>query len=234
MFSSPLFLIFIVFALLSWIVSSQLKSRFERYSKVPLTSGLSGREVAERMLYANGITNVKVQSVQGQLTDHYNPADRTINLSHDVFNGRSVAAAAVAAHETGHAVQHYQSYAFLEFRSALVPLQNISAKVLNVIFIAMFAGAFLMPQLMPMKLALQVIIAAYAVFTLFAFVTLPVEIDASRRALAWLSTSGVTSGTSQAQAKDALKWAAYTYVVAALSALATLVYYIMIYTSRRD
>lgn len=234
MFTSPLFLIFIFFALLSWIVSSRLKSRFQKYSQVPLAGGLSGREVAEQMLYSNGIRNVRVISVEGQLTDHYNPADRTVNLSHDVFYGRSVAAAAVAAHETGHAIQHYQSYAFLELRSALVPLQNVSAKVLNVIFIAMFAGAFLLPGLMPMKLALQIIIAAYAIFTLFAFVTLPVEIDASRRALAWLSTSGVTSGASQEQAKDALKWAAYTYVVAALSALATLVYYIMIYTSRRD
>ncbi len=234
MFTSPLFLIFIFFALLSWIVSSQLKSRFAKYSKVPLTSGMSGREVAERMLQSSGINNVRVISVDGQLTDHYNPANRTINLSHDVYNGRNVSAAAVAAHETGHAIQHYQSYAFLEFRSALVPLQNISAKVLNIIFIAMFAGALLMPGLMPMKLALQIIIAAYAVFTLFAFVTLPVEIDASRRALAWLSTNGITSGASADQAKDALKWAAYTYVVAALSALATLIYYIMIYTSRRD
>ncbi len=234
MFTSPLFFIFIFFALLSWLVSSRLKSRFQKYSQVPLAGGLSGREVAERMLESNGLRNVRVISVDGQLTDHYNPADRTVNLSHDVFYGRSVAAAAVAAHETGHAIQHYQSYAFLEFRSALVPLQNVSAKVLNVIFIAMFAGAFLLPGLMPMKLALQVIIAAYAVFTLFAFVTLPVEIDASRRALAWLNNSGITSGTTQEQAKDALKWAAYTYVVAALSALATLVYYIMIYTSRRD
>jgi Zn-dependent membrane protease YugP len=234
MFTSPLFLIFIFFALLSWIVSSQLRSRLAKYSQVPLTSGLSGREVAERMLQSNGIYNVKVMSVAGELTDHYNPTNRTINLSNDVYHGRNVSAAAVAAHETGHAIQHYQSYAFLEFRSALVPLQNVSAKVLNIIFIAMFAGALLMPGLMPMKLALQIIIAAYAVFTLFAFVTLPVEIDASRRALAWLSSSGITSGASADQAKDALKWAAYTYVVAALSALATLIYYIMVYTSRRD
>ncbi len=234
MFTSPLFLIFIFFALLSWLVSARLKSRFKKYSEVPLAGGLAGNEVAERMLQSNGIRNVRVISVEGQLTDHYNPADRTINLSHDVYYGRNVAAAAVAAHETGHAIQHYQSYAFLEFRSALVPLQNVSAKVLNVIFIAMFVGAFLLPGLMPMKLALQIIIAAYAIFTLFAFVTLPVEIDASRRALAWLNTSGVTSGQAHEQAKDALKWAAYTYVVAALSALATLVYYIMIYTSRRD
>ena len=234
MFTSPLFLIYIFFALLSWLVSARLKSRFKKYSEVPLAGGLAGNEVAERMLQSNGIRNVRVISVEGQLTDHYNPADRTINLSHDVYYGRNVAAAAVAAHETGHAIQHYQSYAFLEFRSALVPLQNVSAKVLNVIFIAMFVGAFLLPGLMPMKLALQIIIAAYAIFTLFAFVTLPVEIDASRRALAWLNTSGVTSGQAHEQAKDALKWAAYTYVVAALSALATLVYYIMIYTSRRD
>ncbi len=234
MFTSPLFFIFIFFALVSWLVSARLKNRFKKYSEVPLVGGLSGREVAERMLQSNGIRNVNVVSVEGQLSDHYNPTNRTINLSHDVFYGRSVAAAAVAAHETGHAVQHYQSYAFLEFRSALVPLQNVSAKVLNIIFIAMFVGAFLLPGLMPMKLALQVIIAAYAIFTLFAFVTLPVEIDASRRALVWLNTSGIATGAAHDQAKDALKWAAYTYVVAALSALATLVYYIMIYTSRRD
>lgn len=186
------------------------------------------------MLQSSGIRNVSVISVEGQLTDHYNPANRTINLSHDVFYGRNVSAAAVAAHETGHAIQHYQSYAFLEFRSALVPLQNVSAKILNVIFIAMFVGAIFLPGIMPMGLALQIIIAAYSMFTLFAFVTLPVEIDASRRALAWLNSSGITTGQAQEQAKDALRWAAYTYVVAALSALATLVYYIMIYTSRRD
>ncbi|TAJ13305.1 zinc metallopeptidase [Marinilabiliaceae bacterium JC017] len=234
MLTSPLFLIFIGFTLLSWIVSSQLKSRFKAYSKIPVNNGLTGKEIAEKMLRANGLFNVQVISVQGQLTDHYNPSNRTVNLSPDVYHGRSVAAAAVAAHETGHAVQHANSYAFLELRSALVPLQNVSAKILNVIFIAMFFGAFAFRSIMPYDLALQIIIGCYGIFTLFSFITLPVEIDASRRALAWLNTSGVVMGDAHSKAKDALRWAAYTYVVAALSALATLAYYLMIFLGRRD
>jgi Zn-dependent membrane protease YugP len=234
MFTSPLFIIFIVFMLLSWIVSSQLKSRFKKYSKVPIDRGLSGREIAEKMLRDNGINDVRVVSVKGQLSDHYNPANKTVNLSEGVYGGRSVASAAVAAHECGHAVQHARAYAPLKLRSALVPIQNVSSRILNAIFIMMFFGSFLLPSFLSLDTALLVIIACYAVFSLFAVITLPVEINASSRALAWLSSSGITSGHNHGQAKDALKWAAYTYVVAALSALATLAYYLMIFFGRRD
>lgn len=234
MFMSPLFLIFIAFMIISWAVSSRLKSKFRAYSRVPVNYGLTGREVAEKMLRQNGLMNVQVVAVPGQLSDHYNPATRTINLSPDVYHGQSVAAAAVAAHETGHAIQHANSYAFLEFRSALVPLQNISAKVINVIFMVMMFGSFLLPGLMPFQLAVQIIVACYAIFTLFAFITLPVEIDASRRALAWLNTAGITTHESHPKAKDALKWAAYTYVVAALSSLVTLIYWVMVLMGGSD
>jgi hypothetical protein len=234
MFSFPLLLIFGVFMLLSWIVGAQLKSRFKRYSNTPLKSGMSGKDVAEKMLRDNGIYDVKVLSVPGQLSDHYNPANRTVNLSPEVHNGRNVAAAAVAAHECGHAVQHARAYAPLQMRSALVPIQNVSAKILNVIFMMMFFGAVLLPSIISYDLALLVIIACYGIFTLFAFITLPVEINASSRALAWLNNSGITFGKGHEEAKDALKWAAMTYVVAALSALATLAYYVMLFLNRRD
>lgn len=195
---------------------------------------MSGKEVAEKMLRDNGIYDVKVLSVPGQLSDHYNPASKTVNLSPEVHNGRNVAAAAVAAHECGHAVQHARAYAPLQIRSALVPLQNVSAKILNVIFMMMFFGAILLPSIISYDMALLVIIACYSVFTLFAFITLPVEINASSRALTWLNSSGITFGRGHEEAKDALKWAAMTYVVAALSALATLAYYVMLFLNRRD
>jgi Zn-dependent membrane protease YugP len=223
-----------VFMLLSWIVSAQLKSRFRRYSQIPVNYGMTGRDVAEKMLRENGINDVSVISVQGQLTDHYNPIDKTVNLSQDVYNGKNVSAAAVAAHECGHAVQHAEAYAPLKLRSSLVPVQNVSAKVMNIIFIAMFVGAIAFQRIFPMNLALLVIIACYAVFTLFALITLPVEINASQRALAWLSNANVTGHDSYPQAKDALKWAAYTYVVAALSSLAMLLYFIFMFLGRRD
>jgi len=223
-----------VFMLLSWIVSAQLKSRFRRYSQIPVNYGMSGRDVAEKMLHENGITDVSVISVEGQLTDHYNPMDKTVNLSKDVYHGKNVSAAAVAAHESGHAIQHAQAYAPLKFRSALVPIQNVSAKVMNFIFIAMFFGAFAFQRILSFDLAIIVIIACYAIFTLFALVTLPVEINASQRALAWLSNANVTGYDSFPQAKDALKWAAYTYVVAALSSLAMLLYYVFLLLGRRD
>ncbi|WP_026474508.1 zinc metallopeptidase [Alkaliflexus imshenetskii] len=229
-----LLIIFVVFMLASWIVSSQLKSRFKRYSQTPISGGMSGREIAEKMLRDSGVYDVKVLSVGGQLSDHYNPANKTVNLSAEVYQGRNVAAAAVAAHECGHAIQHARAYAPLQLRSALVPLQNVSAKMLNIIFIAMFFGAFMLPNVISFDLALIIIIACYSVFTAFAVITLPVEINASQRALAWLNTSGITGGRSHEEAKDALKWAAYTYVVAALSAMATLAYYLMIFFSRRD
>lgn len=224
--------IFIGFALLSFIVSSRLKSKFNKYSQVGLS--MSGAEVAKRMLENNGIYDVTIRPVEGSLTDHYNPTDKTVNLSHDVYYGRSVSAAAVAAHETGHAIQHATAYSWLQLRTALVPLQNVSAKILNVIFIVMFAGAFLLPNLMPMTLALQIIVAAYAIFALFAVVTLPVEINASQCAIAWLTNTGIIVGETREQARDALKWAAYTYVVAALSAIATLLYYVMMLVGRND
>lgn len=227
-----LWIILIVFAVASFVVSRRLNSKFEKYSRVPLRE--SGAEVAARMLRENGVSGVSIRQVQGRLTDFYNPTDRSLNLSADVYGGRSVAAAAVAAHETGHALQHAQAYAGLKLRTALVPLQNISSTVLNVIFIASFALALLMPQLFPVRLALMVIIAAYAVITLFSFVTLGVEIDASKRAIGWLTSSGMVAGETRDGAIDALKWAAYTYAVAALSALVTLIYYILRFTRSND
>ncbi|MCG8580935.1 MAG: zinc metallopeptidase [Bacteroidales bacterium] len=227
MFSPVLLIIFIGFAILSWAVSSRLKNKFKKYSQIPINYGMTGKEVAEKMLRQNGLMNVQVNCVQGRLSDHYNPASRSINLSEDVYHGRSIASAAVAAHETGHAIQHANSYPFLEFRSAMVPIQNVSAKVLNFMFYAMIFGVFAIDGLLSPNLALQIVIACYAVFTLFAFITLPVEIDASKRALAWLNTAGITTQDTHDKAKDALKWAAYTYVVAALSALATLLFFIM-------
>lgn len=216
----------------SWAVSQRLKSKFRKYSQIPIGSGLSGKEIAERMLRENGIYDVQVMSVPGKLTDHYNPANRTVNLSPEVYSGRSAAAAAVAAHECGHAVQHARSYSMLEFRSTLVPIQNVSARVLNAIFIGLMFGSILLPGLIPFDLALLIIIGCYFVFTLFAFVTLPVEFDASKRALAWIQDRGVVNPQEYDMAKDALKWAAMTYVVAALGSLVQLLYWVMIYLGR--
>lgn len=225
-----LYVIFGVFALLSWIVSSRLKSKFAKYSRVPVQ--MTGAEVAQRMLRENGIYDVTVRPTSGSLTDFYDPRNKTVNLSEDVYASRSVAAAAVAAHETGHAIQHAEAYSFLELRTALVPLQNVSAKVLNIIFIAMFAFAFFMPAFIPF--AGIIIIAAYSILTLFSVVTLPVEINASKRAVNWLTDTGIVVGETRDNAIDALKWAAYTYVVAALSSIATLLYYIIRFTGNRD
>lgn len=219
-------LIFGVFAVFSMIVSGMLKSKFKKYSKIPITNGMTGKDVAERMLRDNGISDVQVISTSGQLSDHYNPATKTVALSQDVYFGQSIAAAAVAAHECGHAVQHATAYTWLNLRSKLVPLQNISATILNTIFTLMFFGVFLLNNSFT-PIALSVIVVAYAVFTIVAFVTLPVEINASSRALLWLSESGITNYNNHSQAKDALKWAAYTYVVAALSSLAMLVYFLL-------
>ena len=216
----------------SWAVSTRLKNKFRKYSQVALGSGLSGKEIAELMLRDNGIYDVSVTSVQGRLTDHYNPANKTVNLSPDVYNGRSAAAAAVAAHECGHAVQHANAYQWLEFRSAMVPVQNVSARVINIVFIAMFFGSFVLNGIIDSQLALLVIIGCYSVFTLFAFVTLPVEYDASKRALAWIQDRNIVDEREHAMAKDALNAAASTYLVAALGALATLLYYVMIFLGR--
>jgi uncharacterized protein len=215
--------------LVSWYVSNKLKRKFEEYSKYQLLSGMSGKEVAEQMLRDNRIYDVKILSVEGRLTDHYNPSDKTVNLSADVYNGRSAASAAVAAHECGHALQHAQAYSMLELRSTLVPIQSISANILNVLMIAlMFGGMFLVgPGALP--IVLLVIIACNLVLTTFALITLPVEFDASNRALAWMESRGVTNSQEHAMAKDALNWAARTYVVVAIGAFAQLLYYVMMY-----
>ena len=204
-----------------------LKSKFEKYSKIPLDNGMSGREVAERMLRDNGITGVSVVSIQGQLTDHYNPADKTINLSPEVYNGRSVSAAAVAAHECGHAVQHAKAYAWLGLRSRLVPVVSFSSKWGQWILLA----GVLLIKISPAILLAGIVL--FALTTFFSVITLPVEINASRRALVWLSNAGITSYQNNEKAQDALRWAAYTYVVAALGSLAILLYYIMIFTGSR-
>jgi len=222
-----IWVIMIGIMLLSMVVSMTLKSKFNKYSKIPLDNGMSGREVAERMLRDNGITDVKIGSVEGQLTDHYNPADKTINLSREVYDGRSISSAAVAAHETGHAVQHAKAYAWLGFRSNLVPIVSFTSKWVTWILLA----GILLIKTFPALLLVGIILFAFT--TLFSFITLPVEIDASRRALAWLSNAGITSYQNHDKAQDALKWAAYTYVIAALGSLATLLYYIMIFTGSR-
>ena len=211
------------------IVQFNLKSKFRQYSEVPLSSGLSGKEVAEKMLRDNGIYDIEVISVNGFLSDHYNPSKKTINLSPDVFAGRNIAAAAVAAHECGHAVQHATAYSMLTLRSALVPVVQISTNLAQwVILIGL--GAFTFGGGNQTVLLIGIIL--FAVSTLFSVITLPVELDASARALKWLRSSGITSVTQQEKAKDALKWAALTYVVAALASIAMLVQYILIYQSR--
>jgi len=223
-----LIVIFIVFALLSWAVSSRLKNKFKKYSQVGLQTGLSGREIVELMLVDHGIQDVKITCQPGKLTDHYNPSNRTVNLSEDVYHGKSVASAAVAAHECGHAVQHAKAYSFLEFRSAMVPVQSISARLMNFIMLAMiFGGGFLYG--LGIQNIILVIIAAQFVMTLFSVVTLPVEFDASNRALAWITNRGMVNGQEHEMAKDALKWAAMTYVVAALGSIMTLFYWLMVF-----
>lgn len=224
-----IWIIFIGIAVISYLVQANLKNKFDRYSREPIAGGMTGREVAEKMLHDNDIYDVTVTSTNGMLTDHYNPANKTVNLSESVYNSCSVAAAAVAAHECGHAVQHATAYSFLQMRSKLVPAVNFSSQIMSWVLLAGIILIQSMPQILLIGIAL------YAITTLFSFVTLPVEIDASRRALQWLNHSGITFGTTHAHAQDALRSAAYTYVVAALGSLATLIYYIMIFLgSRRD
>ena len=224
-----IWIIFIGIAVISYLVQANLKNKFDRYSREPIAGGMTGREVAEKMLHDNGIYDVTVTSTNGMLTDHYNPANKTVNLSESVYNSCSVAAAAVAAHECGHAVQHATAYSFLQMRSKLVPAVNFSSQIMSWVLLAGIILIQSMPQILLIGIAL------YAITTLFSFVTLPVEIDASRRALQWLNHSGITFGTTHTHAQDALRSAAYTYVVAALGSLATLIYYIMIFLgSRRD
>jgi Zn-dependent membrane protease YugP len=229
-----LLIIGIVFMIVGWLVSNKLKSKFHEYSQIPLQRNLSGAEIARLMLADHGIHDVQVISVEGQLTDHYNPVNKTVNLSPEVYNGRSAAAAAVAAHECGHAVQHATAYSMLEFRSAMVPIQNISSRIINIIFFMMMFGAFAVKGLFSFDTALLVIIGCYTVFALFALITLPVEFDASRRALAWIESRGIVTAREHDMAQDALKWAAMTYVVAAIAALASLMYWVMIFLNRRD
>ena len=215
--------------LLGMAVQSRLKSKFSDYSKVPTSSGLSGQEVAQKMLRDNGIYDVQVTSVEGALTDHYNPLDKTVNLSADVYAGRSVAAAAIAAHECGHAVQHATAYSMLMVRSKLVPAVQISSKLSQWVIIA---GLGFMGFGCGNPTILLVGIVLFAVTTLFTLITLPVEFDASARALTWLDTAKITTAPEKVKAKDALKWAALTYVVAALASIAMLVQYILIYQNR--
>ena len=229
-----LLIIGVVFMVIGSIVSGRLKSKFREYSKTQLAQNLTGAEIARLMLADNGIQDVKVISVQGQLTDHYNPGNKTVNLSEEVYNGRNAAAAAVASHECGHAVQHATAYSMLELRSAMVPIQNVTSKVMNIIFFAMMFGAFALKGLFSFDIAILVIIACYSVFALFALITLPVEFDASRRALVWIENRGIVNRQEHDMAKDALKWAAMTYVVAAIAALASLMYWVMIFLGRRD
>ncbi|MCC9136664.1 zinc metallopeptidase [Pontibacter silvestris] len=223
-----IYFIGIIFMLVSMAVSARLKSKFQKYSQTPLSSGLSGREIAEMMLADNGITDVRVISVAGKLTDHYNPADKTVNLSEYVYEARSAAAAAVAAHECGHAVQHAKAYSFLKFRSAMVPALSIASRYMQWIILI---GIFML-QTTPIPLAIGV--ALFGLTTIFSFITLPVEFDASKRALAWIDQRGVVTTQEHGMAKDALKWAALTYVVAALGSLATLLYYVSLLLGRRD
>lgn len=221
-------IIFGLIALVSFIVSQTLQSKFKKYSQVPLRNGMTGHDVALKMLHDNGIYDVQVISTAGQLTDHYNPMNKTVNLSESVYATNSVAAAAVAAHECGHAVQHAYGYAPLKMRSSLVPIVSFASSWVQWIILA---GLFFFN---PFPGLLWIGIALFAMTTIFSFITLPVEINASSRALAWLDNAGITDNTNNDKAKDALKWAAYTYVVAAVGSLATLIYYIMIAMSRRD
>lgn len=223
-----IWIIFGVFMLISLLVSRTLKSKFKKYSKIPTNYGLSGKEIAEKMLAENGIYDVEVMSVGGKLSDHYNPLKKTVNLSRDVYNGQNVAAAAVAAHECGHAVQHARAYSFLKMRSALVPAVSFISKWVQWILLAGIVLIETMPSIMFIGIIM------FGIMTLFSFITLPVEVNASKRALAWLQQTQITDSSSHGKAKDALKWAAYTYVVAALGSLATLLYYIMLFMGAND
>jgi len=218
----------LIFVGISMLVSLVLKGKFKAYSKLPLASGLSGREVAEKMLRENGIYDVKVTSVDGFLSDHYNPANKTVNLSPEVYNGDNISSAAVAAHECGHAVQHATGYSWLAMRSKLVPVVQVSSNLVNWILLI----GILMINRFPELLLAGIVL--FAITVVFSLITLPVEFDASRRALAWLNHTNVTNNREYPKAKDALKWAAMTYVVAALAAVVTLIQYIFIYLGNRN
>ena len=226
-----IWVIIIGFTIIGWAVQATLKSKFKKYGKVQLNNGLSGKEIAEMMLSEHGISDVQITCTKGKLTDHYDPRNKTVNLSEDVYHGRSVSAAAVAAHECGHAVQHAQAYSWLQMRSTLVPAVNFSSRILQIVFIAgMFGAGFL--HFFQWDTVLMIVIATQAIITLFTLITLPVEYDASNRALAWMRISPSFTTEEQSMSKDALKWAANTYLVAALAAISQLAYYIAL--SQRD
>lgn len=216
--------------ILGMAVSSQLKRKFAEYSEIPLSNGLSGKEVAERMLHENGINDVQVNMAEGFLSDHYNPADKTVNLSPDVYEGRSISSAAVAAHECGHAVQHATAYSPLKMRSALVPVVQISTNLAQWVILA---GLGIMGFGRGNQTVLLIGILLFAMSTIFSLITLPVEYDASARALKWMESTNLTTRNEHDKAADALKWAARTYVVAALASVAQLAYFIMIFLGRR-
>jgi Zn-dependent membrane protease YugP len=218
----------IVPLLLSFYVSWRFKSKVKEYSQISLSNHLTGAEIAQQMLSDNGIYDVQIFSAEGELTDHYNPEKKTVNLSHDVYYGRSVISAAVAAHEVGHAVQHAKGYAWLQFRSAVVPVVSVASKYVQWILL----GGVLLINTFPQLLLIGILL--FAATTVFTVITLPVEFDASKRALAWLDTKGIVRKDEYPMTKDALKWAASTYVVAAIASIATLLYYLQIYMGRRD
>lgn len=225
-----LILISIVFTVIGMILSATLNNKFKRYSQVPLTNGMTGADVAATMLRHYGIQDVEVIHVDGQLTDHYNPANKTVNLSQDVYHGRSVAAAAVAAHECGHAVQHATAYSMLQLRSALVPIVNIAASLQQYLFMMALVGMSMFHN----QYILLAVLIVFGITALFSLITLPVEFDASRRALAWLDSSGVARGEQYEGAKDALFWAAMTYVAAAMAALLQFLYLLLKFLGNRD
>jgi len=215
----------IFFMIIGGITSNRLKNKFKKYSKISTSSNLSGQQIALKMLEDHDISNVKVVSVPGKLTDHYNPIDRTINLSPDVFNGKHISAAAIAAHECGHAVQHATSYQWLQMRSQMVPMVSASSKMMNIIMILGFIGAGVL-NMFPFQTIILVFVILQAVVTSFTLITLPVEFDASKRALIWLKSANITNSAETKYAEDALNWAARTYVVAALASAAYLLYYV--------
>lgn len=231
-----IFVISIVFMLLGLAVSSRLKSKFAEYSKVGLANGMTGAEIARKMLNDNGIYDVRIVQVEGQLSDHYDPLNKTVNLSYDVYNGNSAASAAVAAHECGHAVQHNIAYGPLKMRSALVPIVNVATNAMNFFYMFgfMFMAYIFSRNTGMAQTVLLALIVANAIIAGFALITLPVEYDASNRALAWMESRGIVNNREHGMAKDALKWAALTYVVAAAGAVANLLYYVSMFLGRRD
>ncbi len=226
-------ILFIAFMLVGWAVQAKLKSKFKQYAAMPISTGMSGKEVAEKMLADHGITRVNVISTPGKLTDHYNPKDMTVNLSPEVFEGRNVSAAAVAAHECGHAVQHATAYKWLQMRSQMVPAVSISSKMLNYIFLAGMFGMGVL-HIFTMDMVILAVIFFQGMITLFSVITLPVEYDASYRAVVWLENAGVVEANELEGVNDALKWAARTYLVSAIAAITYLAYYVLMFLGNRD